>query len=295
MHTKIEANISADHPPLLHKHAGFVPECALFDSRCRVETILARCESVERVILALREKLDESLHLNELAEIAMISPCHLSRVFHQTTGIPLRKFQSCLRLEAAKRLLLTSSMSVTDICFEVGYNSLGTFTSQFTQLIGLSPLRLRQFAKRDHSLPPTEADQKDRLPESTQGTEFAGCINGPAAFSGRIIVGLFPTPIAEGCPSTCTILTQPGPYQFRSVSDGRYFACAVAIPQGQNSLSWWFAPQCLLVGSSSTSLLVRRGRIVEQASITLRAPQLTDPPILTALPLIFAESGAARE
>jgi AraC-like DNA-binding protein len=51
---------------------------------------------------------------------------------------------SALRLGEAKRLLLITERSVTDICCDLGYNSLGTFTARFTQRVGLSPARLRR-------------------------------------------------------------------------------------------------------------------------------------------------------
>src|ERR1044072_6247332 len=108
-------------------------------SASRPDTIASHYRAVERVILAMRERLDEALTLEDLAEVAIISPFYFDRIFRQITGIPPCQFLSALRMEAAKRLLLTSSLSVTDVCFEVGYNSLGTFTTRFTQLVGLPP------------------------------------------------------------------------------------------------------------------------------------------------------------
>jgi transcriptional regulator GlxA family with amidase domain len=96
--------------------------------------------AAERVVREMRQRLGDSLTLDEMAEIAMMSPYHFNRVFRRLTGIPPSQFLGALRLEAAKRLLLTSERSVTEICFEVGYNSLGTFTTRFNQLVGLRQL-----------------------------------------------------------------------------------------------------------------------------------------------------------
>ena len=83
--------------------------------------------SVERVIRAMTGRLDRPMTNEEMAEIACFSPYHFNRIFRGLTGIPPIQFHYALRLERAKRLLATTDLGVTDICFEVGYNSLGTF------------------------------------------------------------------------------------------------------------------------------------------------------------------------
>src|SRR6266849_7733545 len=96
---------------------------------------LSQQHAVERVILAMRDHLNEPLTLQDMADIAYLSRNHFHRVFHRIIGIPPGEFLTALRLDAAKRLLLTTSMRVTDICFEVGYSSLGSFTTSFTELV----------------------------------------------------------------------------------------------------------------------------------------------------------------
>src|SRR4051812_48143804 len=83
--------------------------------------------SIERVILAMRCHLDRPMTNGEMADIACFSPCHFNRVFHQVTGVPPSHFHAALRLQRAKQLLMFSDLGVTDICFEVGYSSLGSF------------------------------------------------------------------------------------------------------------------------------------------------------------------------
>ena len=85
--------------------------------------------AVERVLATMRERLDEDLTLHDMADVAHLSPYHFTRVFRHVTGIPPCEFLTALRLQEAKRLLLTTGLSVTDVCFEVGYSSLGTFTA----------------------------------------------------------------------------------------------------------------------------------------------------------------------
>src|SRR5262249_28546352 len=99
--------------------------------------------AVERVIKVMREHLAEPLSLGDMADEACLSPYYFNRVFHRSIGLPPCEFLAALRLDAAKKLLLTTDLSVTDVCFTVGYNALGSFTSRFTQQVGLSPRHLR--------------------------------------------------------------------------------------------------------------------------------------------------------
>ena len=111
---------------------------------CRTCTVDTRTKAIERVIKSMRERLDYPFSLREMAEIAVMSPFQFNRVFHHVAGIPPRLFMGALRLEKAKELLLTSSLNVVDVCFEVGYESLGTFTTRFTEFVGLSPTSFRR-------------------------------------------------------------------------------------------------------------------------------------------------------
>ncbi len=103
--------------------------------------------TVERVVAEMRERVDETLSLRAMAEIAHLSLYHFARTFRRVTGIPPGEFLGALRLQRAKELLLTTDLSASEVCFEVGYKSLGTFTSRFTQLVGVSPGRMRRLTE----------------------------------------------------------------------------------------------------------------------------------------------------
>ena len=99
---------------------------------------------VEQVIAEMRKGVDGPLSLGDMADMAHLSTYHFARTFRRVTGVPPGEFLSAPRLEEAKRLLLTTDLSVSEVCFEAGYNSLGTFTTRFKQLVGMSPGRLRR-------------------------------------------------------------------------------------------------------------------------------------------------------
>ena len=105
-------------------------------------------EAVGPVVRAMRENLAAGLTLADMADIACLSPFHFHRVFHQAAGIPPGQFLTALRMDAAKRLLLTTTESVVDVCFAVGYSSPGTFTTGFTRLVGETPERVSRAAPR---------------------------------------------------------------------------------------------------------------------------------------------------
>src|SRR5215467_2874101 len=118
------------------------------NSTCREDTVAAHRRAVERVITSARGRLCEPISLRDMSRVAYLSTFHFNRVFHQITVLPPNKFISAMRLDEAKRLLLNTHLSITDICFEVGYNSLSTFTRRFTQRVGLGPREFRYLAER---------------------------------------------------------------------------------------------------------------------------------------------------
>lgn len=101
---------------------------------------------IERVVQGIQERYGEDLSLADLAEIAGLSPFHMARLFRMETGLPPVRFLTAVRMEEARRRLLCTTERVLDISVQVGYTSLGTFTSRFTRAIGVSPGRYRRLA-----------------------------------------------------------------------------------------------------------------------------------------------------
>jgi AraC-like DNA-binding protein len=260
-------------------------------TNCRDCTIESRYRTVERVILKMRERLDEPFSLQEMAKIAYLSPFHFNRVFRQMTGIPPTQFLYALRLEEAKRLLLTTHLSVLNICYKVGYNSLGSFTTRFTQLVGLPPFQLRRLPERSTLLSAQaggESRQPVRALNSAAGSYVEGWINAPQPHTQAIFVGLFRTRIPQGHPVAGAFLTGPGSYRAGPLPDGRYYLFAAALPVGTELLTYLLPNlSSLRVGSGQGSLLVKGGQVSGQTDVTLRPVRLTDPPILIALPALL--------
>jgi AraC-like DNA-binding protein len=81
--------------------------------------------------------------VDDLARAAGLSRAHFSREFHRAFGESPHAYLLTRRLERAAALLRTTDRSVTEICFSVGLQSLGSFTTSFTRTFGRSPTAYR--------------------------------------------------------------------------------------------------------------------------------------------------------
>ncbi len=98
----------------------------------------------------VRDRIDreyaQPLDVEALARGAHISAGHLSRAFRLAYGESPYSYLMTRRIERAMALLRRGDLSVTDVCFEVGCASLGTFSTRFTELVGMSPSAYRRTA-----------------------------------------------------------------------------------------------------------------------------------------------------
>src|SRR2546421_5614452 len=225
-------------------------------------TFAAQTQAVERAIRAMHTHLQEVLTLEDVASVACLSPSHFNRVFRRLIGIPPGEFLSALRFQAARRLLLTTPLKVTDICLEVGYTGIGSFTSRFTQRVGLSPRLLRQ---RAHAFEPLPGEPAEPCPTPSAGlprnNALLGRISTPATFRGTIYVGLFPSPIPQGRPVRCTKISSPGVYLLHDVPDGVYHLRAAAFPVAADLHSALLPGEKMLLGHNVSALCIRYGQV----------------------------------
>jgi AraC-like DNA-binding protein len=97
-----------------------------------------------------RDRMDreyaQPLDVEALARDAHMSAGHFSRQFKQAYGESPYSYLMTRRIERAMALLRRGELSVTEVCFEVGCSSLGTFSTRFTELVGVPPSIYRQQA-----------------------------------------------------------------------------------------------------------------------------------------------------
>ncbi|GAA3716729.1 helix-turn-helix transcriptional regulator [Microlunatus aurantiacus] len=96
----------------------------------------------------VRDRIDreyaQPLDVEALARGVHLSAGHLSRQFKLAYGEPPYSYLMTRRIERAMALLRRGDLSVTEVCFEVGCSSLGSFTTRFTELVGVPPGTYRQ-------------------------------------------------------------------------------------------------------------------------------------------------------
>jgi AraC-like DNA-binding protein len=105
---------------------------------------LADLRRMRRIHDRIDREFAQPLDLEMLAREEFISSGHLSRQFKATYGESPYSYLMTRRVERAMALLRRGDLSVTDICFEVGFSSLGTFSTRFKELVGRSPSAYRE-------------------------------------------------------------------------------------------------------------------------------------------------------
>jgi AraC-like DNA-binding protein len=137
----------------------------------------------------------EPLDLDAMAAEAGYSRSHFARAFRAAYGETPRTYLTRRRIERAKTLLRTANLSVTEICFLVGFSSLGSFSARFRKLVGRSP-----------------SDYRDDAVARTRVPPIPGCV---------ILMWTRPQPDREqsgrskASPRRATVAEQPQPKQHR--------------------------------------------------------------------------------
>jgi AraC-like DNA-binding protein len=120
-----------------------------------------------KLLRTVRDRIDrdhaQPLDVDALARGANMSAGHLSRQFRLAYGESPYAYLMTRRIERAMTLLRRGDLSVTDVCFAVGCSSLGTFSTHFTELVGMSPSAYRdQSATATAGMPSCVAKQVTR-------------------------------------------------------------------------------------------------------------------------------------
>jgi len=104
-------------------------------------------EDLNRRLLRARDAMDrayaEPLDVRAVAAVAHISPAHFSRCFRSVFGETPHRYLQRRRVERSMFLLRETDRTVTDICFDVGFTSLGTFSRTFREIVGETPSSYR--------------------------------------------------------------------------------------------------------------------------------------------------------
>jgi AraC family transcriptional regulator len=238
--------------------------------------------AVERAIARIWEGYSEPLSLTDIARSAILSRFHFSRIFRDATGVSPGRFLSAVRIYQAKRLLASTSQSVTEISLAVGYNSLGSFTNRFTESVGASPTRFRRMCRDGIDPPPVPLPPRR---SSAQHGTMTGTISLPSGYAAaRVYVGAFQTPIIQRRPLSWSIVNTGygdlASYLLTDVPPGEWFIRAVAAADSTDPEPW--TRRSLLVGGIGPVSVTPFA--VSALDVALHPRRSTDLPILFALP-----------
>jgi AraC family transcriptional regulator len=273
---------------------------------------------VVRAIEAMKSGLDSPQPLTALARSGMFSRFYFHRIFREVTAMTPARFLAALRMAEARRLLLHTTMPVTKISARVGYRSLGTFTTQFGRLVGVSPARFREVVRSlgdepvGARLPALHA--MVTRPVVTVGTRSGVTVGtrpgatvwtrpgAIMALSGApgpesLVVGhLFHT--GRSAEATLWALgIGSGPVRLPEVpGPGEYLSFSVVVPAAVRLVDALVddVPGRCLAGGARVSF-ASDGQPRATVRVALRRPRTTDPPVLAITPLHWlVESTAGR-
>jgi AraC-like DNA-binding protein len=238
--------------------------------------------AVERAVECIRERYGEPLALARIAESALLSRFHLTRLFKEETGLTPGRFLAAIRIHEAKRLIEETSMSITEVSRAVGYSSLSSFTNSFTAGVGVSPGRFRRLARDEgDGLPVTEPG-----PALGRGT-VGGTVSLPAGHgNARVFLGAFATPVVQHpCVASAVFdvpSSRPSCYTLENVPEGSWHLLAVAVADSLGPDRT--ARRAPLVGGRGVLPVTVTADGVTSAAVRLRPSRPTDPPVVLALP-----------
>ncbi len=263
------------------------PEIQFVRRSRRTSTIESYESTVAQVVARMRERPDAPLDLAAMAACVAVSRSHFDRVFREVTGLSPRHFQAAVRLRAATHLILTTSRRITDVCFDVGYESLGTFVTRFTQSFGVSPMRLRSIAPELErplsTLLPRHPPADVPLPATTPQRYVRGVASN---FDGVAFIGLFRERIADQAPEHCAIAAAPGPFAMPDVADGAYWVMAISLRPDRRAIDVLLDDD-IPRAAMPAPVTVENGVAERDLALEFRAASPVDPPVNLVLPLLM--------
>lgn len=246
--------------------------------------------AVRQAIQIMNDRYFEPITLTDVAAQVYVSPFHFSRMFAKAVGVTPGRYLTAVRLFEAKRLLMTTSLTISDIVCSVGYSSVGTFTTRFTKAVGMSPSQFRDPSVRDLLL--AVAPHFQRLPSlaavraaapAGEAGPGAGRIRArvdlpPSPRQGTLFVGVFAEAVPQGRPLAFTAVpaARSTTVTLHGIPPGRWQLLAAADHLGADGAAG------LSFGTPRTPVRLAADEEVA-AHLRIRPLQPTDPPIAISL------------
>ncbi|MFD2078348.1 AraC-type DNA-binding protein [Actinopolymorpha cephalotaxi] len=236
----------------------------------------------------------EPIRLGDVADHVGYSPFHLSRIFERHLGLPPGQFVGAHRFQHAKRLLLDGDERIIDVCFAVGFTSVGTFTSRFAASVGVGPGEFRR-------IPDTLAAGSPRPVSRPGGDRNGGVVTGVAHLSpgamaalggsAAVYVGVFARRAPRGTPVSGALLDDSGGFVLTGIPPGSYWLLASALPGRADPLGQ-LLPERGVTGHSPWPVRVTAAAPPVRRDVHLDLTPSWSAPVVVALPPLAC--GSAR-
>ncbi|HLH99695.1 MAG TPA: AraC family transcriptional regulator [Acidimicrobiales bacterium] len=230
----------------------------------------------------------ERVRLGDVADHVSYSPFHLARCFERQLGAPPGEFLAAHRFQRAKRLLLAGDDRTVDVCFAVGFQSLGTFTGRFGEAVGVTPSGFRRLPDRLADAParPLVRPGPDRWGGAVRGrVALAPAAAGLLGPDPAVYVGVFPRRLPRGAPVSGARLAGPGEFVLGGVPTGRYWVLACALPGGGDPVDQ-LLPPAAVVGAGPRPVDVLPVEVSTAPDVVLDLAPDWMTPVVVALPAL---------
>jgi AraC-like DNA-binding protein/ligand-binding sensor protein len=135
------------HEGLIRLLAIFAEQVANLSNQLLVQRDYAEPPAITRAKAFIQEHLAEDITLEQAAKAAHMSKFYFCKMFHKATGVSFTEYVSRVRIEKARNLLLNPNLRISEIAYEVGFQSLTHFNRVFKKLLGQSPTEYRAHLK----------------------------------------------------------------------------------------------------------------------------------------------------
>ncbi|MFE5458786.1 helix-turn-helix domain-containing protein [Nocardia sp. NPDC056564] len=186
-------------------------------------------DHIDDSIKYMWENCGQQVTLDDLADVAKCSKFHFVRRFRAETGWSPARFLAAIRLARSKKLLASTSMKVSEISYAVGYLSYGTFTSRFTEAVGLSPSQYRRYA-RGEQVPLRWSEQHANCGRESSTPLLRGKLCDPdGAVATRRYMSIFSAANPLTSAAAQLIVTDQGAFSISCLPPGKWVARAIAV------------------------------------------------------------------
>ena len=248
---------------------------------------------IEKIMKFIKDNIGENLTLKDIARHINYSKFHVSHYFKKHTGYSIKQYIEAVKIEKSIADLMEENNSVTEIAYDSGHKSPGTFSNVFKKHTGLSPKKYKSQSQIAYRFLKNWIKKKNLLTyydkSETTDNKLAVSIEYPEDYRPKITcTGLFKTPIPKELPVVGIATVNDRNFVIENIPNGEYFLLICEIMEDL-SLTRSYVLDYNFRGKLDDSL-VFYGHTHLNQSIVMRRPIEDDPPITINLPVLIMKT-----